>query len=178
MLGLLGQALPITLASIFLWSGAAKLGSPTGAGDAIAHLSKLPPSAGRLAARQLALLEIAAAVSVATSIQWAFGYSLSLFLGVMIVLASLWGILSHKAIPCGCFGTRSSRPIGWRTLSWGALISAASAVLLAGYPHVQYTLEPLARVAAVCCVATMGALLKHVDLLSKPIANFTFRGAA
>lgn len=171
--------LQICLAALFLWSGASKLGSPTGAATAIAALTRLAGASAQRTAMALGGVEAATGLLLLTPPLMRIGSILALSLGTFILVASTYVLRSKQSIGCGCFGTRSTQPIGWKNSLAGCLILVSALLLLYidEVTSLSRATDPFLSVGIACAVLLVGLEVRNVDLLRRPLANFTLRGA-
>ncbi|MBA0126457.1 DoxX family membrane protein [Haloechinothrix sp. YIM 98757] len=172
------EVLRVALAVSFFWSGSAKLGSPGAARRAMDEVPFVRKGT-RLATYSLATFEVAAAVLIASPLVPALGYIATLLLATGIVVVSTWVIVTRRNISCGCFGSRQSKPLGWKNLFFGLGIVFASLFLLFGHGwgwSSSGTGDELARLVVMATAALVGTMARHADLISRPWQNFNLRG--
>jgi len=172
------EASNILLACVLLWAGAAKLGSPSGASEALTSFVHIRQSLSVPAAMGLGAVEVLTAILLVTPAPMRVGPAMSLLLGAAFSLAAVVALVSRREIACGCFGSGGTRPIGWRNLFAGLLISGVSVLdLLSRDPTANLRLEPLLKLCLACCAALLCSFAKHGSLLRRPLADFALRGA-
>ena len=117
------DALVPVLAAALLCAGLAKMAVPGAARAAVAELVPRAAPAAGLAARVLAVAEIAAAAALLSPRSRVAGAVAVTVLGVLFGGAGLVGRARHATAPCGCFGTAGGAPLGWRNVAAGLLVS-------------------------------------------------------
>lgn len=174
---LLEEALRAALAITFVWSGSAKLGSPRRLADAVAGITRTSPASALLAARAFSLFEVTTAALLVFSQTASSGALLAVGLGGAIFCLSAFAAATDRVYSCGCFGSKSIKPIGWLNAAYGGLIAAAAAAL-AVFPGAGGSSGQSESLGLACLVATtvlVGLLVSNARELRRPIANFTSR---
>jgi methylamine utilization protein MauE len=116
------QAVVLTL---LVRAGGAKLGVP---GPAAVALGELRPGRGPVpagAVRTFAAAELLVALAAAVPALRAAAAAAVTVLGGCFAVAGLLGAARGAGVPCGCFGTRGTRPLGAASVALGLLFAAA-----------------------------------------------------
>jgi hypothetical protein len=150
--------------TLLLRTGAAKLVSPGQASAAVGELLPARLSVPVAAIRALAVIELTAAIAIAVPWLWFVAQVVAGLLGVAFAVAGALGEWRGSSSPCGCFGSRSSRPLGTGNILLGLAFLASAALHLAMPGSLRYTHSGYAALFAV--VLSAGWLL------------FTHRGQA
>lgn len=175
----LSEVLQAALAITLLWSGAAKLGSIRGLSEAVAGLFRVSAGVARTAARLFSSVEVAAAILLVVVPTSPYATALSFAVGASILAVASYAAGSGRVYSCGCFGSRSAKPLGWRNAAYGGLIAGAALTLLLRSPQAGFD-SPSSTIARSCVVAVVllvAVLVIHAKALQQPIANFNFRRA-
>lgn len=114
--------------TLLVRAGAAKLAVP---GAAAAALAELRPGRGPVpaaAVRGFAAAELLVAFgTVVPALRAAAAVAVAL-LGAAFAAAGALGAARRSRVPCGCFGTGGTRPLGATSLALGLLFAAAGTV--------------------------------------------------
>jgi len=177
------EVLGVVLASVFLWSGAAKAATPARLTDALTSLLGVGQRTGHVATVGFANLELAAAALLLFAPAAMVTTALSAALGLSILGTSLYVLTTGRALTCGCFGSLSSKPIGWSNAAFGAavVVMSLAPVLLwrsSAITDLGASAFSFGRVAAVACLVPLGLLVTHRRLLLAPLSNFAARTTA
>jgi len=171
--------LTFALSGIFLWSGAAKLGVPTTAANAVAEVTRLPQHLARRVIRTFSLFELFGAVLLLVRASF-LGAAISLGIGLSIAIFSSVAMAMHRKVPCGCFGSSGdTRPIGLTNALFGALIAATALMLMINRIEEHHTLVSnfsLISALAVSIAVASGTILQHLRDLRPSIDNYMMRG--
>jgi hypothetical protein len=114
----LSAAVAVPLAAVLLYSGTAKVVSPSGLATALGELLRLSRPPG-LVVRLIAVGETAIALLL---VIWPGALGTRLVVagaGLAFALAGLAGYLRRTTQPCGCFGVAGSRALGWWNVVFG-----------------------------------------------------------
>lgn len=171
-----GDFLAVALASVFLWSGAAKVGTPASLADTLRSLLGTSSRTAHTATIGFAVGEIVAAVLL---LLLPFGTTAPVVAGavsLVILGTSIYVLATGRTLRCGCFGSMSKKPIGWSNAAYGTglvllclLLIALDVPASASAPSTLF----LARAAGVTCVVVLGLVVTHGRLLKPAVANFT-----
>ena len=172
---LLEEVLRAALAITFVWSGGAKFGSPRRLSDAVAGITSTSPGAALFAARLFSLLEVTTAVLLVFSQTAWSGTIMAMGLGGAIFGLSAYAAATKRVYSCGCFGSKSFKPIGLSNAAYGALIVAAAGALavLDGAGGSGGPSDSLRLACVVASCVLVGLLLGSARELQRPIDNFT-----
>lgn len=175
----LEQVLTPALAVVFLWSGAAKLGSPRRLVDALTGILRLPSAWASPAARIFSLAEAGVAVLVVFPGTSGAGAGLAFLLGASILLISVYAGMKRRVYSCGCFGSTSMKPIGWRNAGYGALMAVAAVAILMSPSDasVASAESSLIRACVITSAVLVAVLVVQAPALRRPLANFALRKA-
>lgn len=171
--------LTFVLSWIFLWSGAAKLGVPTTAANALAEVTRLPRHLARRVIRTFSLFELLGAVLLLVRASFV-GATISLGIGLSIAIFSSAAVAMHRNVPCGCFGSSGdTRPIGLTNVLFGVLIAAAALMLMTNRNDEYHALVSNFSIISALAVSTavaFGTILQHLRDLRPSIDNYMMRG--
>jgi hypothetical protein len=175
---MLVEVLAISLATLFMVSGAAKLGSRAGLTRALNGLFGISVNTARRLAIAISIIEVTTAILLALG-RLRLGATLSVMIGLGIILTSGFALWTHRKISCGCFGSGSQRPIGLLNLVAGATIAFSSVVLLVLMPYGGNTsiASEAVRTAAVCASSLMLAFVYARMQIRIAFTNFRTQGA-
>jgi Methylamine utilisation protein MauE len=159
---LVANLLRIVSAAVLLTAGASKIGSP---GPLSASLGELlgRKSFPRAAGIGVGTVECAVgAIMLSSPYEWSA--IPALLLGVVFVTVGIFGRTRRATLPCGCFGSTDSAPLGTSSLMYGSLFTTAGlALLVAATVHRDHRLlwdDPLSR------QITAGGLLTVIAVCS------------
>lgn len=114
--------------AVLLWAAIEKLCAPARLGAAALDLGVPRWLATDAAIRFVALVELALVAGLALRPRaWPILLSLTLF-GAGVIAAGEFG-RARSSVGCGCFGARSTRPLGRRNTSFGVLLVATAGCL-------------------------------------------------
>jgi len=143
--------------TLLLRAGAAKLAAP---GPAAAALAELRPGRGPVpsgAVRVVAAAELLVALATVVPALRAAAATAVALLGAGFATAGALGSARRSSVPCGCFGTGGSRPLGAAGL-WLGLLFVAAGTLQTLLPA-DATPPRLTTAAALLTVAASGGWL-------------------
>ncbi len=144
--------------TLLLRAGAAKLAAP---GPAAAALAELRPGRGAVpagAVRVFAAAELLVALATVVPALRAAAAAAVAALGVCFAAAGALGAARGGSVPCGCFGTGGSRPLGVTSGWFGLLFAAAGAAQLL-FPGQATSPTPTTAAALLTVTASAGWLL-------------------
>jgi hypothetical protein len=152
------------LAAILLCAGPAKAAVPRPAASGLTGVlgSALPVTPSFI--RVFAVSEIAVAALLMWATTRAVGLTAAAAFGVAFVGLGVVGVARGGREPCGCFGRATGRPIGWVNVVLGALILAASVVLLR-IPGSVHPAAPQTLLATTAVFTVIAAMWLYRDLL-------------
>lgn len=120
-------------ASVLLIAAAGKVVAPDQLGQALAavfpRLRSRDRHAARWAAYGISALEFAVALLLVSHVAGVIAVAGLAGIGLGIVAFVITTRIRRVVVACGCFGSGSYRPVGWRNLAFGLWFVAASAVL-------------------------------------------------
>jgi hypothetical protein len=147
----------LAAATTLLVGGASKLASPRLLASSLSQVYGLARPLGSRVARGVAGVELAAAALVAAAWARPVGLTLVLGVGAGIVMFSYTAMRRGVAVPCGCFGESSGRPIGVRNLLAGAGLFLGAILLFlptGAAPASAAAMLPLVGAVALLAVMT------------------------
>ena len=117
MPGVFTSAIPVmaaqVVALVFLLAGVAKLLSKRPVSQSVEAYGVLSRPVARLIGILLPWIELAIAAALLTGIMGGLAWVLALTLLLIFSLAQATILLRGHEVPCGCFGSFSTRPVRW-----------------------------------------------------------------
>jgi hypothetical protein len=165
-------ALNAAAAAVLLNAGVAKIVAPARLELALAEI--LPTLRGRLTGgrlRGVAVVEIAVAGSLLTTVTQLAGALATTALGLCFAVLGAVGLRRGSSTPCGCLGSSSRHPLGWTNIGVGLALAAVGPLnLLASgtRPAAQYATGAV-LVTAIGTVAL--SLWAHRELVLELLAS-------
>ncbi len=110
-----------TVATVFLLAGVLKLANPQPAADAMEALFGLSNGSGFASAT--GVIEIAAALGMATKRSRITCLNVGLLLVTAFIGVSIYAEASGMSVPCGCFGSAGGAVLGLGSIPYQACLS-------------------------------------------------------
>jgi len=93
-------------------------------------------------------------------------------LGAGFAAAGLWGMVRGSSVPCGCFGSATGKPLGWRSLAFGLALAVLPPVNLAVYrgaPGIPYVTASALTSSIAFLAACLWLRRRHIGRLMTPV---------
>lgn len=141
------ETLLASAAGLLLLSGCRKLASPGGLRRALQDTGL---NFASWFVRVFAIGEVSVAVVSVVASPVVGGALVGLF-GIVFIVFGLVGLLSGSTVPCGCFGTSRTGPIGARSIAFGVGLAVVGATRSTqSIPAGEHATEML---LGMCCIA-------------------------
>jgi Methylamine utilisation protein MauE len=160
---LLGHAIAVLVAAVFLYAASFKPLSTDGLQRTIAAIG-VPPGSAPTLARAVPAFEFVLALAIVGFAPVA-GVLLLLVAAIGIGGAGAIAVRNGLSVPCSCFSARSTARLGSRQLVFAGMMAVAAVVLLVSGPPSGIP-QSLARLAA----ANLVGLLAHLLQFSRDLS--------